>query len=301
MVVADSVFRHWDDRFVETIPRRVAQLYWHACVSELKSLKPGNVHRHAEGHGMTVENFLASAFATAQIISDPALKLSERILQSVNATRKAVAMNTNLGTVLLCAPIATALDHESSGNLRLSISKLIKQTGIDDAEEMLEAIRLAAPSGLSEVEMHDVREPASANIHTIMKQARSRDMIARQYSNGFGEIFGFGFKQIEEGTTAGLSDCNVVTKVYLGYLSQFLDSHIVRQHGMSIAEKIRKNAGQFYKDFQSDSCAEALRERLMHADATWKANDINPGTSADLTIATLFAYEIENSANLSNY
>ena len=74
-------------------------------MSELKSLKPGNVHRHAEGHGMTVEDFLASAFVTAPIISDPTLKLGERILHSVNATQKAVAMNTNLGVILLCAPI----------------------------------------------------------------------------------------------------------------------------------------------------------------------------------------------------
>lgn len=301
MVVADSVFRYWDDRFAETKPRRVAEYYWRACVRELKTLKPGNVHRHAEGHGMTVENFLTSAFVTAPIISDPTLKLSERILHSVNVTQKAVAMNTNLGTILLCAPIATAIDHGSSGDLRLSISDVIKQTGIGDAEEILEAIRLAAPSGLSEVDMHDVREPASANIHTIMNEARSKDMIARQYSDGFGEIFGFGFRQIEEGTTAGLSDCDVVTKVYLGYLSQFPDTHIVRQHGISIAEDIRKNAGQFYRDFESESCAEALRERLMHADATWKANDINPGTSADLTVATIFAYAIENSAKQSIY
>ena len=250
---------------------------------------------------MTVENFLTSAFVTAPIISDPTLKLSERILHSVNATQKAVAMNTNLGMILLCAPIATANDHGSSGNLRLSISKVIKQTGIGDAEEILEAIRLAAPSGLSEVDMHDVREPASANIHTIMNEARSKDMIARQYSDGFGEIFGFGFKQIEEGATARLSDCDVVTKVYLGYLSQFPDTHIVRQHGTPIAEDIRKNAGRLYQDFQTESCAEALRERLMHADATWKANDINPGTSADLTVATIFAYAIENSAKRSIY
>lgn len=296
MAVADSVFRRWEDRFIQTEPRRAAEIYWRACVGELKALKPGNVHRHAEGHGMTVENFLASAYATAHIISDPALKLSERILQSVSATREAVAMNTNLGTVLLCAPIAAAADRDPSLKLRLSISDVIMCSGIGDAEDILKAIRLAAPSGLSKVDVHDVRETASADIFTMMKEARSKDMIARQYSNGFREIFGFGFNQIKVGTAAGLSATDIVTKVYLGYLSRFLDTHIVRQHGKSTAKEVRKSAVRLYHDFQTGSGAAVLRERLMQADAAWKANDINPGTSADLTVAALFAYSIENSA-----
>lgn len=250
---------------------------------------------------MTVEDFLASAYASAEIISDPALKLGERIHRSIIATREAVAMNTNLGTVLLCAPIATAVDSGKPENLQSSISNVIVETGVSDAEAILEAIRIAAPSGLSKSELYDVCEPASADILTIMKEAQTYDMIARQYSNGFGEIFDFGFEQIEEGTAAGLNDSDVVTKVYLAYLSRFLDTHIVRQHGKSVAGEIRKSAGQLYNEFQSVNSAEAMHQHLLRVDADWKTNDINPGTSADLTVATLFAYKIEISAKQAKY
>ena len=40
-----------------------------ACRAELEALKPGNVHVHGEGHGMTVGDFEASAAAAAPHIA----------------------------------------------------------------------------------------------------------------------------------------------------------------------------------------------------------------------------------------
>ena len=36
-----------------------------ACETELRALKPGNVHVYADGHGMSVDDFRASAIAAA--------------------------------------------------------------------------------------------------------------------------------------------------------------------------------------------------------------------------------------------
>src|SRR5258708_12120653 len=75
-----------------------------ACETELRALKPGNVHVHAGGHGMTVDDFRASAVAAAEPLSRPGLSVGARIEAAITATRATVACNTNLGTVPLAAP-----------------------------------------------------------------------------------------------------------------------------------------------------------------------------------------------------
>ena len=89
----------------------LAEVFKAACMAELAALKPGNVHIFADGHGMTVQDFMASAEAASQVIAKPNLSLGQRILLSVQATQDAVKINTNLGIILLCAPlIHTALE-----------------------------------------------------------------------------------------------------------------------------------------------------------------------------------------------
>ena len=91
-----------------TIAEQLSNAFKAACMAELEALKPGNVHIFADGHGMTVQDFIASADAVSKVIALPYLSLGERILHSVQATQNAVNMNTNLGMILLCAPIIQA-------------------------------------------------------------------------------------------------------------------------------------------------------------------------------------------------
>ena len=86
----------------------LANAFKAACMAELEALKPGNVHIFADGHGMTVQDFIASADAVSEVIAQPNLTLGQRILHSVQATQNAVQMNTNLGMILLCAPLIQA-------------------------------------------------------------------------------------------------------------------------------------------------------------------------------------------------
>ena len=75
--------------------QQLADAFKAACMAELEALKPGNVHIFADGHGMTVQDFIASAEVASEIIAQPNLTLGERILQSVQATQVAIHMNTN--------------------------------------------------------------------------------------------------------------------------------------------------------------------------------------------------------------
>ena len=86
-------------------PEMLQQAYLEACEAELQAFKPGNVSIHSEGHGMTVADFRLSAKASAPHLCDPALSLGEKIFQAIASTREAVGCNTNLGIVLLAAPM----------------------------------------------------------------------------------------------------------------------------------------------------------------------------------------------------
>ena len=75
--------------------QQLADAFRAACMAELEALKPGNVHIFADGHGMTVQDFIISAEAASVLIAQPNLSLGERILYSVQATQKVIACNTN--------------------------------------------------------------------------------------------------------------------------------------------------------------------------------------------------------------
>ena len=290
----ESTFNDWDDRFFLTDPSPLAVHYWKACQVELLALKPGNVHLYAGGHGMTVDHFLASAYATASKLTDSMLSLGERVLQSVVATRDAVRMNTNLGVILLCAPLAVAAEKASAATLRQTVDDVIRDTTVEEAELIFQAIRMAAPSGLSTAKVNDVWKRARQGIYTIMKSAESKDMIARQYATGFADVFEVGFNEVDESVAQNLTQRDLAVRVYLGFLSRFLDTHIVRQFGRVAAEDIRSEANSLYAQLCKVNSTQLMHDRLMEYDAIWKSREVNPGTSADLTVATIFAYQIKN-------
>ena len=122
---------------------RIARLFARACRAELDAVKPGNVHRFAPGHGMTVADFEISAEVAAPALARPGARLGRRILDAVEATRRAVGVNTNLGILLLCAPLAAAA--ERPGPLASAVAAVLAEADRDDARLVYEAIRRAAP------------------------------------------------------------------------------------------------------------------------------------------------------------
>src|SRR5262245_59162273 len=160
---------------------QVEQAYLAACMAELAALKPGNVHVYAAGHRMTVADFEASARASAPALAAPDLGVGQRILAALRRTRAAVSSNTNLGILLLCAPLAQAALETPVGELRRSLHKVLAALSVDDAAAAFEAISLANPGGLGEAAEHDVRTPPVVTLLEAMRIAADRDRIAAQY------------------------------------------------------------------------------------------------------------------------
>ena len=206
-----------------------------ACKLDVAALKPGNVHRHADGHGMTVADFIASAEAAAPALCRPGSPLGRRLLDAVTATRAAVGCNTNLGILLLCAPLA-----------------------------------VAAESG-------------------IAVAAALRDRIAQCYADGFADLFGFALPLLQSRLEAGDDLEAAMTVLYLSILARWPDSHLVRKFGDSAAQSVTRAAAAILGRWRAASTAPARHGLLLDWDKSLKTQGFNPGTSADLTVATLFA------------
>lgn len=263
-----------------------------ACAVEIRALKPGNVHVFAAGHGMSIDDFERSAEAAAMPLCRAGTPLGARILGAIEATRAAVGQNTNLGIVLLCAPLAMAA--ERGGGLRDGVRRVIAASDLEDAGLAFQAIALASPGGLGEVPEHDVRQPATVTLPVAMATAADRDSVARQWVTGFADVFETGLPSFRYALARWGSVEWAATHVFLGLLARLPDSHIGRKSGTGIAETVRAEAAAVWGGLDDAADPADLAPRLLAWDASLKARGLNPGTSADLTVATLFAARLCN-------
>ncbi|WP_198598328.1 triphosphoribosyl-dephospho-CoA synthase [Mangrovicella endophytica] len=274
----------------------VAEAFEAACLAELEALKPGNVHRHASGHGMDAAHFEAAAAAAAPFIAAKSTRIGTRILGAVRASWAATGLNTNLGILLLCAPLAAAAEQVApSGDpgadadaLRAAVRAVLGALGEQDAADVFAAIALASPGGLGTAPEHDVHAPPAIGLVKAMQVAESRDLVARQYAGGYAEIWRVGLPCLlnEEGRPA--TDSWATIRCFLAFAGAFPDSHIARKYGAEVAADVQRRMQTMGKHLKAHDHSQHALALLASLDAELKAERLNPGTSADLTVATLF-------------
>ena len=272
----------------------VALAVWHACLTELAAIKPGNVGLHADGHDMRVEDFVASAACSAAPLADQHASVGERVLAATRATAEHVGCNTNLGIVLLAAPLAAA-PYARGRTLRGRLRHVLRALTIADTRDVFAAIRMASPAGLGDSAEHDVRGAADADLLAVMSSARRRDQVARQYANDFRDVFTVGLPALERGSAAGHDEAWAATGVYLAYLARSPDTHICRKLGAPLAREVRRRAASLESRYLHAGQRSDVEAALLAVDGELKHRGINPGTSADLTVATLLARRLEAS------
>jgi triphosphoribosyl-dephospho-CoA synthase len=270
-------------------PEVIARSFHNACLAELDALKPGNVHRLSEGHRMTVADFEASAAAAAPLIGRKGLPVGRRIRLAVEATREAVRQNTNLGIVLLAAPLAEAALAPRGGDLRDRLHRVLQDLSVEDAREAYQAIRQTAPGGLGEAPEHDVRSEPEVTLLEAMRAAKARDRVAWNYTHDFADIFTLGLKWLAQAHERWGDTPWAATRVYLGFLAHVPDTLIERKFGERVAARVREEARPIESGLTECHSAEAMTGPLAAFDRALKERGLNPGTSADLTVATLFA------------
>ncbi|MCO4318204.1 triphosphoribosyl-dephospho-CoA synthase [Phyllobacterium sp. 21LDTY02-6] len=270
---------------------QIRRAYIDACHDEIEALKPGNVHRFADGHGMSAAQFFDSAQISAGAVSDAAQPTGKGILSAVDATRQKVGTNTNLGIVLLCVPLARAAALEGR-DLRQGLMRTLDKLDDNDARDVFAAIVLAKPGGLGTASEHDVAEPPVVPLLEAMRSAADRDMIARQYANGFADIFEGGLAAHADAVLNGEDAMWPAVFVYLHFLSSFPDSHVIRKHGIAAAESIMLEAREIQARILQIGDGREREKLLLAFDTRLKGQGFNPGTSADLTVASLFASKL---------
>jgi triphosphoribosyl-dephospho-CoA synthase len=267
-------------------PDQIAAAFIAACRDEIEAPKPGNVHIFAGGHAMEGRHFLDSARVAAPAIAAPNARIGTRVRKSIEATFAEVGMNTNLGIILLCAPLACAAESSSS-DLRAALAGALRRLDRQDAADVYAAIAQASPGGLGRAARYDVHAAPPLSLIEAMREAAERDLIARQYVTDFADIFGTGLPVV--GRSRSRQDQSIALAVYLAFLSAFPDTHIVRKHGPKLAEEVMQEAKAFASRAQTESGTSRFVSDLLAFDARLKTARVNPGTSADLTVASLFA------------
>ncbi|MGB8629798.1 MAG: triphosphoribosyl-dephospho-CoA synthase [Xanthobacteraceae bacterium] len=273
---------------------RIAAAFKWACLAELEAPKPGNVHTFADGHGMTVDQFVRSADAAAGPLSAEGARVGVRIDAAVAATFAAVGANTNLGIILLSAPLAAAAECDTAfRDLRHALVKVLRNLDIEDANLAFRAIVRAAPGGLGHSASHDVFDPATVTLLQAMAEAADRDLVARQYATDFAAIFDLGLPVLEAAYEDGADPKWAILTTFLAFLAAFPDSHIARKLGAETVHAVQSEAIEFRRMLEAAKRPDSLLPALLAWDSALKAKGINPGTSADLTVATLFAYRLQ--------
>jgi triphosphoribosyl-dephospho-CoA synthase len=271
-----------------------------ACELDVAVRKPGNVSLASPGHRMQAEMFVSSARAAAGPLFLPGSPVGARIEAAQAASWHAAGCNTNLGILLLCAPIAAAVERcpMPAGSidvavLRRAVESVLGGLDVDDARAAFRAIAAAHPAGLGSAASQDVHAEPTVGLRAAMALAAPRDSIARQYRDGFAELFELALPALASGSwntgPGGLADvdtAHAVQRLYLTLLASMPDSHIVRKHGESVAQIVMGSA-QAWRARADDGMRLDRHADFAAWDAQLKTDGLNPGTTADMTVATL--------------
>ena len=270
----------------------LARGYLEACLLELEALKPGNAHIHAAGHRIAVAEMETSARVSAAPLARPGAPVGRRILDAVSATHAAVGSNTNLGIVLLAAPLLAAAEAASTGELRDALHDVLTHLTVEDATDAYAAIRLASPAGLGSASEQDVAAPPTVDLRAAMALAAARDRVARQYASGYEDVFRIGVPELASAERARQPPAWGATRAFMAFLAAFPDSHIRRKLGPAAAERVRVEAEALRPHLGRGPTDPRTTEALLAFDRRLKADGINPGTSADLTVASALAFAL---------
>lgn len=276
-------------------PAAIGAAFRRACALDVAVRKPGNVSEGSPGHRMEASQFRRSADAAAPLLCRPGAAVGERIEGAMRATWDAVGCNTNLGIVLLCAPLAQAAERfdtpPTATALHRAVDAVLAALDIADAAAAFRAIALVQPGGLGSADAQDVHAPPTVSLRDAMALAAGRDRIARQYASGFDELFALGVPAYDDGFEAA-----AVQRCFLQWLRTEPDTHITRKHGISAAQTVQAAAQSWWDTLLHRGLPMPGPEADPSSAAAWaawddrlKAQGLNPGTSADLTVASAFA------------
>ena len=287
-------------------PSEIAKIAQIASALEVSGYpKPGNVHRTRDYDDMVFEDFVISGIVIGDTIREACSdvdvenpQLGKYILEAVAETDRWIKNNTNLGIVMMTTPIAVAAAISDDFNeIRSNVVKLMANTSVDDACDLYDAINIADAGGMGDQDEYDVASDNAKQelrdnnqtMYDVLKISAPWDMLAREMTSDMPAVFEIGYPTYHElKKEKSLNDACVLT--FLTILSQVPDTLISRKYGSDEALKISMMTRDLLKMKDSGDFA----ERLQEFDDYLFDNHYNPGTTADLTAASIFVSNLKS-------
>jgi triphosphoribosyl-dephospho-CoA synthase len=294
------------------------------------SPKPGNVDREHNYPDTCFEHFVASSVSVY-----PVIELAARSRHGIGALiRNAVCEssawqkggNTHFGAFLLLIPLSMAAGElfsscgkapykllpEKFETLAAHTHAFVRATDCEDAIEFYRAFEVAGVR-VNSVEEFSLGDPESTadlraqkvTLYELMKIARGYDLIANEWTSGFGRclegaksIIDFMQAQSPEAEDSVLS-CSgtgineAIVYTFLKLLSRHRDTFIQTKFDKATADYVSSRAGEILSAWEKSSGHTtrdfaALLPAVQEFDSELLAKRINPGSTADIIIAGLF-------------
>jgi triphosphoribosyl-dephospho-CoA synthase len=238
--------------------------------------KPGNVDRCHDYPDTRLEHFLASTIFARSALEEAETgtgRIGEIIKHAVRDTNCHEGGNTHFGAFILLIPLVYG--KGISGAL-----SAIEKTDVSDAVAFYKAFAMTSVKMKATDEL-DVNDPHSLTVirerditlYDIMRHSAENDMVAREWVTGF-PLTRRGadlLKQFGPGRQA-------IVNTFLTLLASEPDTFIIKKHGMAAAHETMLTA----REVLDGRCS------LETFDARCIEQGINPGSIADITIASIY-------------
>ena len=254
-----------------------------ACVLEVIARKAGNVHPGAVFADASWTDFVVSAQAVRALLDRaPPRGVGRTVLDGVQATRQVVGTNTNLGILLLLAPLCAVPDGVDLGP---GVKEVLAGLTAEDAALVYQAIRLARPGGMGTADEADIASAAPASLLEAMALAAPRDAVARQYVTSFQQVF----HVAQRVASLGPPLSRAIVTAHLEQMAEEADTLIRRKCGDQVARESQSRAQRVLNAGWPDTTRSHEAFETLDAWLREDGNRRNPGTSADLIAAGLYA------------
>jgi triphosphoribosyl-dephospho-CoA synthase len=245
------------------------------------SPKPGNVDRGHDYPDTRLEHFLAST-----VFARPALERAERkgagigalIEEAVVDTNCHSGGNTHFGAFILLMPLVAGGGADGA-------ARLVRETTVEDAVAFYRAFGATQVRVLAKDEI-DVNDPAAAavlrergmTLYDVMAYSAERDMVAREWTNGFALC-----RETKDLLVAHGTGKAAIVAAFLDLLCTYPDTFVAKKFGPAVAEETVGRARE----------VKAGRLSLAAFDEECLAAGVNPGSLADIMIAGIFLALLE--------
>jgi len=272
-------------------PKHITRCAQLAMILEVSATpKPGNVDRDHDFSDVTYGHFLASAIGVGPVFEKAAIsdgKVGLLIREAVEKSAKwNGGRNTHFGTFLLLMPLIMAA---GKGDIHQA-NEIVQKTTVEDAVEFYKAFKCidvyledADDLSVKDAESIDEIRRRGLTLYDIMKMSAERDGIAQEWVRGFPRTFAGARLLAEKVKEMGINDA--IVHSYLTLLAEQPDTLVQKKFGSSVAEEVSRKASTMLKDWDINTIRrfddELIRKR------------INPGTTADIIVTSLFVHLLE--------